>query len=270
MTSTPDATSAPTRRRPSRRALTLVVVPLVVLVILGYVGDALMPTLVDRHPALLIALNARNRNLALVASSLDPLPYYGIGTVRLLLSDPIFFLLGFWYGDLAVQWMERRTRTWGHLLRQIERWFGKAAYPLVFVAPNNAICLFAGAAGMPLRAFFAVNLTGTLARLWAVRRFGEAFETPIEGIVGWIGDHRVPLLIVSVALVLISVALEARRGESEVPALVHLDDELAGDHATDEADARPADADGSGADDGGSGADPTATARRRRRGSPDG
>jgi uncharacterized membrane protein YdjX (TVP38/TMEM64 family) len=69
--------------------------------------------------------------------------------------------------------MERRTNTWGEMLRQLERWFGKAAYPLVFIAPNNAICLFAGAAGMPLRAFFAVNLAGTVARLWLIRRFGE-------------------------------------------------------------------------------------------------
>jgi membrane protein DedA with SNARE-associated domain len=226
MTSDPIETSTPASRRPSRRAITLVAIPLVILVILANVGDALAPSLVDTHPAWLIALNARNRNLVLVTNSLDAWTYYGVGTIRLLISDPLFFLLGAWYGDTAVRWMERRTRTWGQMLRQLERGFGKAAYPLVFIAPNNPICLFAGAAGMPIRAFFAVNLAGTLVRLYAVRRFGEAFEAPIGDVVGWIGDHRVPLLVVTISLVLISLALESRRGETEVTSLAHLDDEL--------------------------------------------
>ena len=222
----PRPTDAPARTRPSRRAVTLVTVPLVALVIAGYIGDALAPTLVDTHPAWLIALNARNRNLALVTNHLDPWSYYGIGTVRLVLSDPLFFLLGYWYGDAAVAWMERRTKTWGQMLRQIEGWFGKAAYPLVFFAPNNPICLFAGAAGMPIKAFFAVNLAGTVFRLWLVRRFGEAFEGPLDDVVGWIGDNRGILLVVSIGLVILSIALEAKGGETEISALAHIDEEI--------------------------------------------
>ncbi|MGH9113546.1 MAG: DedA family protein, partial [Acidimicrobiales bacterium] len=216
----------PARRRPSPRALTAIAVPLVVLVVLGYVGDASAATLVDSHPAWLIALNARNRNLALATNYLDAWTYYGIGSVRLLISDPLFFLLGYWYGDAAVAWMERRTKTWGQLLRQGEQWFGKAAYPLVFVAPNNPICLFAGAAGMPLKAFFVVNLAGTVTRLYLIRLFGDAFEAPIDDFVRWIGDNRLPLIALSAGLVAVSIALEARRGETEVGSLVHLDDEL--------------------------------------------
>jgi membrane protein DedA with SNARE-associated domain len=218
--------AAVVRRRPSRRQVTVIAVPLVALVVMNYVGDALAPTLVDTHPAWLIALNARNRNLALVTNSLDPWTYYGIGTARLLVSDPLFFLLGYWYGDAAVTWMERRTKTWGQLLRQIEQWFGKAAYPLIFIAPNNYICLFAGAAGMPLRAFFAVNIAGTITRLWLIRLVGETFESPLDDLVGWIGDNRIPLLIASVALVIASIILEARHGETEVEALARLDEEL--------------------------------------------
>lgn len=223
-----DATTseAPARRHPSRRAVTLVSVPLVILVILGYVGDAFAPSLVDRHPAWLIALNARNRNLVLVTNYLDAWTFYSIGIVRLLISDPLFFLLGYWYGDAAVTWMERRTKTWGQMMRQAEGWFGKAAYPLVFLAPNNFICLFAGAAGMPLRVFFALNVAGTVFRLWLIRRFGEAFDGPIDTVVDWIGEYRIPLLAVSIALVLVSIALEARSGETEVSSLAHLDDEL--------------------------------------------
>jgi membrane protein DedA with SNARE-associated domain len=127
--------------------------------------------------------------------------------------------------------MERRTRTWGQMLRQIEKWFGKAAYPLVFIAPNNYICLFAGAAGMSIRAFVVLNVTGSLFRLWLVRLFGKAFEAPLDVVVDWIGDNRGILLVVTIGLVLVSIALEARSGETEVGSLAHLDEEL------DEADA---------------------------------
>src|ERR687894_298849 len=170
MADDPSRTDAPVRTRPSRRTLTLVGLPLAAMVVAGYVGDAFAPTLVDTHPAWLIALNARNRNLVLVTNYLDVWTFYGIGIVRLMLSDPLFFLLGYWYGDAAVSWMERRTKTWGQMLRQIEDWFGKAAYPLIFFAPNNFICLFAGAAGMPVRIFLAVNFAGTVFRLWLLRR----------------------------------------------------------------------------------------------------
>jgi membrane protein DedA with SNARE-associated domain len=217
---------APARRRPSRRATTLVSVPLAALVIVSYIGDALAPTLVDTHPAWLITLNARNRNLVLVTNALDAWTFYGIGIVRLLISDPLFFLLGYWYGDAAVKWMERRTKTWGQVLRQFEQWFSKAAYPIIFLAPNNVFCLFAGAAGMPLRAFIALNLAGTVFRLWLVRRFGEAFEGPLDDVVEWIGENRLILLPISIGLVLLSLALEARGGETEVSALTHIDDEL--------------------------------------------
>jgi membrane protein DedA with SNARE-associated domain len=213
-------------RRPSRRTLTLVTGPLVVLFGMSWLGGTMAPTLVDTHPALLVALSSSNRHLILTTNQLDPLTYYGIGMLRLLVSDPLFFLLGYWYGDAAVTWMERRTHTWGEMLRTVERYFGKAAYPLVFAFPNNPICLFAGAAGMPLRVFVALNVTGTVTRLYLIRRFGEALQDPIDDFVGWIGDNRVPLLVASIALGLLSVALEAKRGETEVTALTHLDEEL--------------------------------------------
>ena len=32
-----------------------------------------------------------------------------------------------------------------------------------------------------------------MTRLLLVRRFGDAFEDPIDDVVGWIGDHRIRL-----------------------------------------------------------------------------
>jgi hypothetical protein len=63
-------------------------------------------------------------------------------------------------------------------------------------------------------------------RLWLVRVFGKAFEAPLDSVVDWIGENRGILLVVTVGLVLVSIALEARSGETEVASLARLDDEL--------------------------------------------
>ena len=235
-TGSPDQAEA-SRPRPSRRVITVIGVLLAAMVIMNWVGDALTTTWADRHPAWLIALNSRNRVLALTTNQLDAWSYYSIASARLLASDPLFYLLGLWYGDSAITWMEKRTQTWGEMLRQLEGWFGKAAYPLVFLAPNNPICLFAGAAGMPVKAFLVLNVTGTFARLFVIRRAGEAFEAPLDDVLGFFGEYRLPLFIASVVLLVVSIALEAKRGETEVTSLSRLDDELEAERTGPDGDA---------------------------------
>jgi membrane protein DedA with SNARE-associated domain len=206
-----DEHSRPARPRPSRTKLTLVGIPIIGLIVLSNVGDALAPDLVNSHPLRLLAMNARNRNLILVTNNLDAPSYYIVGTLRLLLADPLFFLLGHWYGDTAIQWMEHRTKSFGSILRQMEGWFAKAAYPIVFIAPNQYICLFAGAAGMSVAGFFAANVSGTLVRLYLIRRLGETFEAPIDDVLEWIRDYRTPLLVISIALFAAIMVNELRR-----------------------------------------------------------
>jgi membrane protein DedA with SNARE-associated domain len=226
----------PTRSTPGRTTLVLIVAPLVVLTIIANVGDALAPTLVDRHPLLLIAMNARNRNLVLVTNLLDPLPYYTVGFFRLLLSDPLFYLLGYFYGDAAVRWVERNTRTLGGQLRWVERKFGRWGVPLVFAFPNNWICLFAGAARMRPAVFLTANIAGTVLRLWIIRVVGKTFEGPIDWILDFIAEYRLPLLALSIGAVAFTFFSERRSGKGELAGLTHLADELEADgHDGDEA-----------------------------------
>src|SRR3954453_4154775 len=82
-----------------RRRLTLLLVPIACLVVASNVGSALAPTLSVHPPLALLALDARNRHLVLVTNNLDALSYYAVGTFRLVLSDPLFYLLGYWYGE---------------------------------------------------------------------------------------------------------------------------------------------------------------------------
>ena len=94
---------------PSRSSIA----PIVAMIAAGYVADALWPTLVESHPLWLLGLSARNRYAVLVVNRVDLWAYYLWGTLRLLLPDPFFFALGWFYGPAALRWMEKRTPTVG-------------------------------------------------------------------------------------------------------------------------------------------------------------
>jgi membrane protein DedA with SNARE-associated domain len=208
--------------RPNRSRLVLVVAPIVALVVAAYVGDALTTTWADRHPLLLVLLNARSRVLVLVTNQLDPVTYYLAAGLRLLASDPLFYILGRWYGDAMVVWVEKRSKTFGEQVRLYERAFAKAAYPLVFIAPNPYICLFAGASGMRLGAFFSINIIGTVVRLYLIRRVGEAFDEPIQAVLRFFARYRLPLFVISVGLVVFIVWNDRRQGKSEIGSMLEL------------------------------------------------
>jgi membrane protein DedA with SNARE-associated domain len=230
----PDSAAVATRNvdrtPPSPHTLKLLAIPIVGLIVLSNVGDALAPDYVNSHPLRLIAMNARNRNLILVTNQLDAASYYIVGSLRLLIGDPLFFLVGWWYGDTALQWMEDRTKTFGGWLRQWESWFGKAAYPLVVIAPNQYICLFAGAAGMSVAGFAIANVVGTFGRLYLIRRLGEAFERPIDDVLDFIARYRGPLLVMSIAIFTFVMLRELRQGKEELETLEEaIEDRPAGD-----------------------------------------
>jgi membrane protein DedA with SNARE-associated domain len=222
------------RPKPSRRTAALVITPIIVLIIMSMIGDALTTTWAKDHPLALLSLNARNRVVLLVTNQLDPVSYYLVGTVRLLVSDPLFFLLGILYGDRAVAWVERKSATFGQQLRLYEKVFNKAAYPLVFIAPNNFICLFAGAAGMPVVAFIILNFTGTITRLYLLRVVGDVLSSPIETVLDFFASYRIPLLIASLVLVGLTVLLDQKKGGGEIAALLELEEELEEEPAGDD------------------------------------
>jgi membrane protein DedA with SNARE-associated domain len=201
----------------------------------GWVGDLLLSQIVDRNPLLLIALNPRNRNLILATNELDALPYYLVGFVRLIASDPVNYLLGFWFGDRAIAWTEKRSRTYGPLIRDGEHWFRRLSLPLIFAAPNNIICALAGATGVSLRMFAVLNVAGTVARLVAIRQLGSTLESPISSVVDFIGEYRTPILIVSVIGVAWTVFGEFRGDNSELAALRKLEEEAEAAEAAEKA-----------------------------------
>lgn len=223
------ATTPPTRlARPVRWLLVGMVAAGVTA---GYAGDILLADWVDEHPLWLIALNPRNRNLVLATAEIESFwPFFVVGFLRLLSTDPAGYVLGWFYGDRAIDWIERRSRTYGPMVRDGQAWFRQWSLPVILVMPNLFICMLAGATRVRPRWFVAANVIGTIARLIVVWQVGEVFSSPVEGIVDFIGRYRTPIIVLSVLAVLWTIFGEFR-GNGEVTALREItsDEPIEGD-----------------------------------------
>jgi len=234
--SPPDGTSSEVEQRPtptgppSKRALTLVVVPLVIMVIASNVANYTGLGFISERPLLVIALSSQIKWLVLAVNQLNPAVFFTVGMLRNLAPDPFFYILGFWYGDAAVKWMESRTPRMGELLRLVEQSFGKWGRPLVLLFPNNPICLLAGAARMRVVEFAILNIIGTAGRLVLIKVLGEAFQRPIDWLLGLLSDYRIPLLVLGFVAFGFTAWNESRKGTSEVQQLVNLDEEFDPSH----------------------------------------
>lgn len=226
----PDDAPAPAPTRPSGPpsplARNVVVGSAIGFFVLALAGDTLLLPNFDRYPELFIAANSRNRNLVLAKPELAWWAFFGIATVRLLASDPLFFLIGRWYGDAGVRWIEKRSATYGPIARRAEKWFGKASYPLILIAPNNYVCLFAGAGGMAVPVFVALNVVGTVARLTVLWFVTDSVSEPLDVLRGLITENRTLVFGISLGLLALSLWSDRRAGGGEVGGLLHLDEEI--------------------------------------------
>ncbi|MDP8955660.1 MAG: VTT domain-containing protein [Actinomycetota bacterium] len=210
----------------ARRKLTLLLIPIVALTAAGIFADWFAAAIITDHPLLQMILNPRLRYLTLASNQVDPVPFFLVGFFRLVLTDPLYYLLGRWYGDAALRWMERHGGESGAAVRIFERWFAKAAYPMVAIAPNGFICLLAGTTGMRPAVFAALNVTGTIVRLIVVRASAEALEGPLDAVLDFIREYQWWVVGVSVALGLFQWWRSRRAGRDKLKSPGRIEEEL--------------------------------------------
>ena len=216
---------------PSRMALTAVVIPIIALVVANNVGNALTPALLpdpsdpsrSANPLLLIALSPAMRNQIAVVNYVAPALFLLVAGLRLLAPDPFFFQLGRWYGDAGISWMEKRSALAGNVLREIERWFTKANVVVVCIAPNNLVCVLAGASGMRRSTFWVANVVGTIGRLLLIMWFADLLASQIDTVLSWVADYRPWLLGISVVAVAVVGLRQLRSGNTELEQLRRLE-----------------------------------------------
>ncbi len=227
------------RGKPPNKWIARIVIGLALVnIAAGWIGDLLLSFLVDDDPLTLIALSPRDRNLALMSPQLEFVPFFVVGFVRLVFFDPWSYLLGFWYGDRALAWIQRRSRTYGPLMDEATGGFRRYAAPLIVLFPNNVICMMAGASGIGVGTFVALNAFGTAARLLLIRQFGNIFGSQLNSATGWISEYRIPIFILSAILIGWTIYKEFGGEDSEVKALIDLERDPEGS-GTAEADNDP-------------------------------
>jgi membrane protein DedA with SNARE-associated domain len=210
-----DAAAAEARPRPSRRTLTLIVAPIIVLVSIGTIGNAIHPALLKSHPMWLVAMEPRTRYLLLVANKgVAFAPFVIVAVIRKLASDPLFFLLGYLYGDNAVAWVERRFDNNSGIVRRVERLFRRAAPVMVFMFPGPLVCVLAGATGMKIRTFAFFNVIGTFVAVVFYYRLARSIKGPLDAINNFYSHNFKWLLVLSVVLTLYWLWDQRRKGNT--------------------------------------------------------
>jgi membrane protein DedA with SNARE-associated domain len=195
-------------------------------IVLGWIGDALWASLVDRSPLTLIVLNPKPRYQLLTVNQLEPWIWYPVVLMRLLITKPFVWLVGRWYGPRAMTWAENRSERGGKLIRWLERRFGTHGWLVMIITTSNPVCLLAGSSGFPLLPFMVIALVGTVVRLMLVDVVGTVLSAPIEAFIDWVVDHRALVVAASITVVVVGVWWERRTGGSELDEFRELEQEL--------------------------------------------
>lgn len=212
MTTTGGTGTAGEARR--RIPLPLLLVPFAVAATASTIADWTWPSLVNDHPLVLIALSSKNRFLLLTAPQLGMLAFFVVGFFRLLVTDPITYVLGREYGEDALGWIERKTSaepSERSLLRRAERLFARAAPLVILVAPSALWCILAGASRMKVWLFVTCNVVGTVARLALFWVAADALREPLEDVLDGVERAQTPLLGLTISLGLLQVVRTRRR-----------------------------------------------------------
>lgn len=219
----------PQRPPPSRRTLTLIVGPILAVVVIGTLGNMFHPSLLKNNPLLLVAMEPRNRYLLLVADKVSFVPFLLVATIRRLVSDPLFYLLGYLYGESGVRWIERKMGDSAGLVRGMERGFAKAAPVMVFLFPGAIVCVLAGATGMRPLLFLALNVAGTITVVSLLYRFAEFFDGPLGAVNRFYANNNKLLTILSVVFTVLWLIQQRRQGRSELTSISSIEKELESD-----------------------------------------
>ncbi len=215
-----------------RGRVTVLAVPIVLFTISGYISNALAPTLAHDAPIVLLLLNPRLRWLFLTSAKVDTLWFFLIPLVRASVVLTVYFLLGRWFGDGALRWLEARSGNAMRPMLWIERKFHRARVPITFFFPGTIVAMLAGADGMAAPLFFGVTLSSIALRVWAVRSLADLFRGTLLQVLDWVGANQVWLTLVSIGSVFGWVLWSNRHGIEPVESVEDLVSDLGDDGAT--------------------------------------
>lgn len=202
---------------------------IIALVIANNVGNAVWAAWVVERPLALLALNSTNKYLLATSVVTDLWPYLLIACLRLLAPDPLFYAIGYLYGDRALHWAGNVFPGIKPVIAQAEADEGSFKVlmsALLVIMPNNPVCLIAGAVRVPIARFIVLNVIGTVGRVLLMRWIGFLFEDQIQDLLDVVVQYQKWFLLASIAGVIIYVGIQATRRQGLIGAVEELEDEL--------------------------------------------
>lgn len=209
-----------THRHHPRWVLPALVVPILLLIVANNVGAVLLTNRIEPSGVVpgaleVLALNSTNKVLLATGFQTEAMWFVVVATLRLLAPDPLFYLMGLLYRIPALRWGRRvypgADRLFDLFEHEDHRGVRRLLDGLVVIMPNNPVCLLAGVAGMPPVRFAVLNVLGTLGRVVLFRQLSFAFEDEIVDVMDFVARYQRWALLLTVAVVVASLVVQARR-----------------------------------------------------------
>ena len=191
------------RRTPAKWVGPVLLAIVIGLYILGLAAGGAAPELLKNHPLTLLALAPRYRWFILTASRIDLVPYLAVGIPRLLASDPVYFMLGWYFGDRAIGFFEDSLGK--PTIDKTRDLFLKASTVMALFFAGPIICVLAGAARLNPKRFFTLDVIGTIAVVASLRLFSKQIEGPINSFLSFNAKYSKWLLVLTVTTTVIIV-----------------------------------------------------------------
>lgn len=161
------------------------------LFVIGTIGSNIGPALVDNHPSLVLALSSRNRNLFGSVPYIDVIPYAAIGFIRILIAGIALYLVGRWYGEKALGWVEGNLDELPAVYHWTEKAVDKGGWvALVLMPGSNVVCLLLGHKRMEAKRFIPLLSIGIVIKLIVLRLGGDQFEDQIRSFLSAIEQYQ--------------------------------------------------------------------------------
>lgn len=211
-----------TAGHPPRWVLPALVVPIVALIIANNVGAIRLADALPKdgsglvaHPLQILALNSTNKVLLATGYQTEWWAFMLVASLRLLAPDPLFYALGRLYRAPALRWgrsvFPGSDKLFDLFEHEDHRGVRRLLDALVLIMPNNPVCLLAGIARMPLARFWTLNIVGTLGRTALFLWISHLFREEIASLLNSIGRYQQWALWITVGLVVVFFAVQARR-----------------------------------------------------------
>jgi membrane protein DedA with SNARE-associated domain len=173
------------------------------------------PVLAAQAAWLLALLAPSEQNIVLAAANEAPaLVLLPLIVARLTVADPLWYSLGYAWGDRATVWLRGGAR---RAVTVLERGFEKSGCVSVFLFPNAFTAVLAGATLMNRRRFLAANVAGTIPRAAGVWWLAEQFDRQTTAVTNFLVRFQWPLVGLLAVIVAVQAAAAVRAHRRSIP-----------------------------------------------------